>query len=540
MQDQELPSTSDFIYDEPLHSLSSTFTDIQMVPSCGYSLLAKAMREGRWWMLKGLKPEYRDVQVFRDALHKEYDVMCHIQHPAIVSVEAFEEVPLLGPCIVMEYVEGMNLRDALTRGLPLDTRLRVAREILDAVGHLHRKQIVHRDLKPSNIMLVGETGYVKIIDFGLSDGHLYTYLKMPSGTLRYMSPEQQKSDQPDIRNDIYSLGCVLDDLSLGRRYKHIVNRCKLPLTQRYDTVDAMLYDFDRAGRKSAWRWLLPLASVLVLLVLLAIRYHWMDDVYRLAHSIDLTAYDFEEGGLYYNVLSDDEGTVELTHNGHTNAYRGDITIPEYVEHNGRNYKVVRVGDEAFRLTTDLDAIVLPQTLRSLGQNAFMQSDRVATLYFPDSITQAGDSLIRNCSFIRSVRLPLMLNEVPPYCFSGCWNLRTITLHEGIKALRRDAFAGTAIDSITFPRGLRVIDRGVFWECRHLKLIRIPASVERIGDFVFWGCDSLRHVYVQRPQPLPITNIFQDLEGVTLHVPKGSAQAYMQASGWNTLNVVEEL
>lgn len=536
---QESISTSDFIFDDPGLPTVSGYTDIEILATRGYSLLAKAKREGRWWILKGLKPEYRESSVFRDALRKEYDILSHLQHPSIVSVDRLETVDGIGTCIVMEFVEGLNLRQALDKGLPLTTRRLVARELLEGVEYLHRKQIIHRDLKPSNIMLVGDGGYIKLIDFGLSDAHLYTYLKQPAGTQRYMSPEQQSSMAPDFRNDIYSIGCVLEDLALGKKYRRLITKCKKPMELRYQSLELLKRDFARVEHPSALRWVLALVVVLTVVLALGIRYHWMDDVYKVAHSLHLTEYDFEEDGLYYNVLSEDEATIEITHNGGINAYRGDITIPEYVLHNGKRYKVTRVDDSTFYYTTDIVAIVLPKTLRSLGKNAFMSCKKVATLNFSDSITEAGDSLLRNCSYLRSVRLPLSLKEVPRYCFSGCWNLRNITLHDGITTIKRDALAGTAIDSITFPPKLRVIERGAFWYCERLKLIRIPASVEHIGDFVFWGCDSMRDVYVERVKPLPITNIFQNLKDVTLHVPKGSMKAYQQASGWNSLNIVED-
>lgn len=536
---QEDISTSDFIIDEQVHSDSVIFTDIHIVPSNGYNVLAKAKRGGRWWILKGLKEEYRNVPTFQDAQAKEYDVLSQLKHAGIVSVETMDDVEGIGRCMVMEYVEGMNLRDALAQGMSLATRKRVARELLDAVEYIHRKQIVHRDIKPSNIMLVGDTGYIKLIDFGLSDGHVYDYLKQPSGTQQYMSPEQKESSVPDFRNDIYSIGCVLEDLNLGRRYKNVINKCKQPADKRYQTVDALRAAFHKAECTSLWIWGAAVFAVLMSFVVCGIRYHWMDDVYKLAHEIHLTEYDFQEDGIYYNVISEEEATVEVTHNGGINTYTGDVTVPDYVQHSNKTYKVVRIGDDAFRQCNGVVAVVMPQTIKSIGNNSFLDSDSLATLNFPDSISDMGDSVVRNCACIRSIRLPQHMTEVPPYCFSGCWNLNYVYLHEGITTLKRDAFGGCAFETIEFPKSLRTIERGVFWACYRLKKITIPASVDRIGDFVFWHCDSLTDVYAERKEPLKITNIFQDLKDVTLHVPKGSGDAYRKAEGWKALKVVDD-
>lgn len=61
----------------------------------------------------------------------------------------------------------------------------------------------------------------------------------------------------------------------------------------------------------------------------------------------------------------------------------------------------------------------------------------------------------------------------------------------------------------------------------------------MGDFIFWHCDSLRDVHVSWQKPLNITNIFQDLKDVTLHVPKGTRELYMKSENWKDLIVVEE-
>lgn len=73
------------------------FTDFSVVPSRGYSLLVRAKQHGRWWMLKGLKEQYRQDTVYQVLLQKEYEITCQLQHPMVVSVASLEEVEELGP-----------------------------------------------------------------------------------------------------------------------------------------------------------------------------------------------------------------------------------------------------------------------------------------------------------------------------------------------------------------------------------------------------------------------------------------------------------
>ena len=531
-------STSNFDFTEKIDLQDTVFSDLQEVPSAGYSLLTKANRNGKWVMLKGLKAEYRRLDVYVKALRKEYDILSSLQHPNIISAESLEEVEGLGTCIVQEYVHGRNLREVLESGFSKESKQQIVRELIDAVEYIHKKQVVHRDLKPSNIMLTDDGRHVKLIDFGLSDSEVYTFLKQPSGTEAYMSPEQKSLSVSDSRNDIYSLGCIMERMELGNNYNVIINRCKKPIDERYQTVEELREDIESLGKRKRMMWIAALVALLLCAFFLVIRYHWIDSIYSIAKSVKLTQYSFQEDGLYYNILSEEDGTVELTYNGTMGSYSGDITIPDHVLHNGKKYTVVRIGDDTFRQCEDLVAIVMPQTLQSLGNNVFMGSNKLATLSFPDNVSEMGDSVIRNCLSFRSVRMPSSMTYVPPYFFTGCWKLRSVHLPEGVTTLRRDAFGGSAIDSITLPRSLRVIERGVFWTCFSMKTIRIPAGVERIGDFAFWHCDSLRDVYVEWKEPLEITNIFQDLTDVNLHVPKGSAEAYRKAEGWKSLSVTE--
>ena len=219
---------------------SEQFSDFTPIPCKGFNLLCKAKRYGRWWVLKGLKKPYRQDGNYKNLLHKEFDILISLQHPNIVSAYSMEEIPEMGTCIVMEWIDGITLEHwsgKKTEGEGIFLQL------LDAVHYIHAKQIVHRDLKPSNIIITHNGNHVKLIDFGLSDTDDFAILKQPAGTPGYISPEQIVSQQADIRNDIFSIGCILEKILPGKPYTAIIKRCKAPITQRYANVDELKADF---------------------------------------------------------------------------------------------------------------------------------------------------------------------------------------------------------------------------------------------------------------------------------------------------------
>ena len=167
-------------------------THCEIVASRGFNQLVKVKRQGRWFLLKGLKPEYRNQQAYLELLKKEYELMVQLDHPNIVRVSSKEVNDEFGPCIVMEYIDGVTL-DKFLEGKPSkQLRRKVVDQLIDALAYIHGKQIVHRDLKPSNILITRNGNNVKIIDFGLSDADDYAILKQAAGTLKYMAPEQKQ------------------------------------------------------------------------------------------------------------------------------------------------------------------------------------------------------------------------------------------------------------------------------------------------------------------------------------------------------------
>ena len=174
-----------------------------------------------------------------ELLKREYEISLRLQHPFIASALAWEESTPVGPAIVIEYIRGRSLAEFLQEKPSLEARKRVFGQLLEAVGAIHRQSIIHNDIKPENILITEADNDVKLIDFGFADGDAHILEKGLGGTRQYASPELLAHQESDARSDIYSIGCLMQDLFPGRYCLISRKCCQSNPDKRYRNIDAL-------------------------------------------------------------------------------------------------------------------------------------------------------------------------------------------------------------------------------------------------------------------------------------------------------------
>ena len=220
----------------------------------------------------------------------------------------------------------------------------------------------------------------------------------------------------------------------------------------------------------------------------------------------------ESDGIYYNVLSEKDRTVEVTSGGYNN-YRGNIVIPDGVFNDGRTYTVTSIGDNAFCYCDALTSVDLSST----------------------SLTTIEGSAFSDCPALTSVELPASLTSIGDNMFGECTSLSKLTVDEDnpVFTSRNNVLYSKNLDTLVcYPTGL---DTDVV----------IPDMVRFVGySGAFPGKVSAVYCQPQTPPAvlvLPLSDTFSDdvLMNAVLYVPIGTAAAYMQVAPWRNFKNIEE-
>ena len=195
------------------------------------------------------------------------------------------------------------------------------------------------------------------------------------------------------------------------------------------------------------------------------------------------AYDFEEDGIFYNILSAEDLTCEVTSG--INEYSGAVMIPETVLNQEKNYKVITIGNDAFYRCESLTSVGISNSVVSIGNNAFYSCTGMTSATIGAGIATIGGYAFSGCSGLKEIKVS---NENQNYCdIDG-------VLFDKSKT-RLVQYPGGLVGAYTIPESVAEIGIGAFYRCDGLTSVVISNSVTTIGESAFWDCGGLVSVIV---------------------------------------------
>lgn len=226
--------------------LKGSYTDYEVIPSQGYSLIVKCHKGDQTVILKGLKEENSKRTLLRNALKREFKQCQRLNHTGIIRYQGLVEVEGYGLCIEEEFVEGRTLQAYLKEQHTDDEKIAIVNQIADVLRYAHSQGVIHRNLKPSNVLITAQGDHVKLIDFNVLS---LDDVKATADTTRFMAPElKDETMTADGTADIYSLGTIMKAMGLTLAYSEVIKRCcAFKRSDRYANIDEFLTDLNHEG-----------------------------------------------------------------------------------------------------------------------------------------------------------------------------------------------------------------------------------------------------------------------------------------------------
>ena len=207
--------------------------------------------------------------------------------------------------------------------------------------------------------------------------------------------------------------------------------------------------------------------------------NWLIAVFMLLPMM-VSAYDFKADGIYYNITSEEDLTVEVTYQSKSGySYQGEMIIPSIVTYNEKTYSVTSIGDSACYECRSLKSITIPKSVRSIGSSVFRACISLTSVYISDIAAWCNMKLsdYQSTPFSRAEHLYIDGKKITK-----------LIIPESVTSIGNYAFCGCKVlTSITIPESVTSIGNGAFRSCASLTSITIPESVTSIGDETFYSC-----------------------------------------------------
>ena len=190
--------------------------------------------------------------------------------------------------------------------------------------------------------------------------------------------------------------------------------------------------------------------------------------------------------------------------------------------------VTSIGNYAFSCFS-LTSIDIPNSVTSIGDDAFFGCDSLPSITIPDSVTSIGDGAFGQCKSMRSITIPDSVTSIGDGAFTQCESLGSITISEKITSISSGMFLScSSLTSIDIPDSVTSIGNYAFEHCSNLRSITIPKGVTDIGDYVFAGCSSLENIFVEEGNQNYSSKdgvLFNSDQTVLVYYPGGGEEVY---------------
>ena len=158
--------------------------------------------------------------------------------------------------------------------------------------------------------------------------------------------------------------------------------------------------------------------------------------------------------------------------------------------------ITSIGDYAFLGCSSLTSVTIPDSVTNIGEWAFSGCSSLTSVTIPDSVTSIGDSAFYNCSSLTSVTIPDGVTSIEGSAFSGCSSLTSVTIPDSVTSIGESAFFDcSSLTSVTIPDSVTSIGSYAFCDCSSLTSVTIGNSVTSIEGSAFSGCSSLTSVTI---------------------------------------------
>ena len=199
-------------------------------------------------------------------------------------------------------------------------------------------------------------------------------------------------------------------------------------------------------------------------------------------------------------------------------------------------------DDNFPNYCGLKSVLIPNSVISIGGDAFRNCRNLTSIVIPNSVMTIGSGAFSDCRSLVTVEIPNGVTTVESYVFSGCSSMTSVAIPNSVTVIRYGAFRGChSLTSVAIPNSTTTIGGSTFAYSRNLRSITIPNSVLDIDNTAFENCDSLSEIinYATIPQTIRPYSTFSNVNKTNciLRVPKSSVTAYRSADAWREFKYI---